>query len=619
MKKINKNKTIAILIIIGIAVALLFFKPGLFSIVPTAGLVGEWLFDNEEINFRSENNLILEPEWIMYEGVGYGFDRSEAVTMGPYLKCIGDGAFPGLLDLSPISSGKWISEVSGGELFICSNFMGGRVFSTSSEPGASNAITDISSVGGYENREITRNVFGATLTEDRFGNPNSAYSFDGDDDYIGDLGHYSSDITTISIWFSIDKDTGWKSIVSYDNFVTHYPVITVTGDKLLIYLAGDCYDYFESDLNINQWYHLVVIVNQEDKTNCNRVIDNSYYYLDGIKGSMSTGHTTDNFGIFSGDVRIGSRGNGGWNFDGSIDDVRIYGRELNEEEINELFNDKVVVEEIDLNKGLIGKWLFEGNADDTSGNGNDGVVSGAELTTDRFGNLDSAYEFNGDSDYIYADSDMGTPEEFTANFWILGYSDPGHDSYLFTSRKGKIYSPGVHCRTPSGSLNLRDDHNNRISINQECSNNYGKWRMYTLFNDGHVYKMYVDGELKGVSNEEWAPHFKDGILFGGLDGLPVSLDGKMDDVRFYDRELSEEEKTMLFNEPKKIKPIEEPSQQITLGDSSKIRRVCYSRGKNTCSAEVRTIELPCDFIVLDNCLNSLNKKTEITLFEWIFG
>ena len=46
-----------------------------------------------------------------------------------------------------------------------------------------------------------------------------------------------------------------------------------------------------------------------------------------------------------------------------------------------------------LSNGLVGYWPFNGNANDESGNGNDGTVNGATLTTDRFGNSNSAYEF----------------------------------------------------------------------------------------------------------------------------------------------------------------------------------------------------------------------------------
>ena len=49
---------------------------------------------------------------------------------------------------------------------------------------------------------------------------------------------------------------------------------------------------------------------------------------------------------------------------------------------------------------LVGYWPFNGNANDESGNCNNGAVNGATLTIDRFGNSNSAYAFDGINDYI---------------------------------------------------------------------------------------------------------------------------------------------------------------------------------------------------------------------------
>ena len=43
--------------------------------------------------------------------------------------------------------------------------------------------------------------------------------------------------------------------------------------------------------------------------------------------------------------------------------------------------------------GLVGWWPFNGNANDESGNGNNGTVNGATLSTDRNGYVNSAYSF----------------------------------------------------------------------------------------------------------------------------------------------------------------------------------------------------------------------------------
>ena len=50
--------------------------------------------------------------------------------------------------------------------------------------------------------------------------------------------------------------------------------------------------------------------------------------------------------------------------------------------------------------GLVGWWPFNGNANDESGLGNNGISSGSTLTSDRFANSNSAYLFDGVNDYI---------------------------------------------------------------------------------------------------------------------------------------------------------------------------------------------------------------------------
>jgi len=71
-----------------------------------------------------------------------------------------------------------------------------------------------------------------------------------------------------------------------------------------------------------------------------------------------------------------------------IDDVRVYADNLPVTGSNTLTN------------GLIAYYPFNGNADDESGNGNNGTIYGATLDMDRFGRRNSAYNFNGNNSYI---------------------------------------------------------------------------------------------------------------------------------------------------------------------------------------------------------------------------
>ena len=54
-----------------------------------------------------------------------------------------------------------------------------------------------------------------------------------------------------------------------------------------------------------------------------------------------------------------------------------------------------VIAQINLDSGLVAHYPFNGNANDESGNANHGTVNGATLTTDRFGNANKAYSFDG--------------------------------------------------------------------------------------------------------------------------------------------------------------------------------------------------------------------------------
>ncbi|MEY4127623.1 MAG: hypothetical protein RL737_1812, partial [Bacteroidota bacterium] len=71
-----------------------------------------------------------------------------------------------------------------------------------------------------------------------------------------------------------------------------------------------------------------------------------------------------------------------------------------------------------LQNGLVGYWPFCGNANDASGNGNNGTVNGATLTTDRFGAANNAYSFDGVDDFIQTSFyGISGSNSRTLNFW----------------------------------------------------------------------------------------------------------------------------------------------------------------------------------------------------------
>ena len=108
--------------------------------------------------------------------------------------------------------------------------------------------------------------------------------------------------------------------------------------------------------------------------------------------------------------------------------------------------------------GLVGWWPFNGNANDESGNLNNGTVNGATLTTDRFGNADKAYSFSSNNNTSIS-TNIGV---VNGSFSIIGWykaSTPtskyprifylGDDPFNMTNNNFNMISAGIMGNEPS--------------------------------------------------------------------------------------------------------------------------------------------------------------------------
>ena len=96
----------------------------------------------------------------------------------------------------------------------------------------------------------------------------------------------------------------------------------------------------------------------------------------------------------------------------------------------------------DLNDGLVAYYPFNGNANDESGNGYDGTIYGAELTEDRFGNPDSAFDFDGIDDKIVTPVIDGQFK--TISLWFYGKSYPDSPNSLVGESILRFSSGSAH-------------------------------------------------------------------------------------------------------------------------------------------------------------------------------
>jgi hypothetical protein len=179
---------------------------------------------------------------------------------------------------------------------------------------------------------------------------------------------------------------------------------------------------------------------------------------------------------------------------------------------------------------LVHSYSFSGNALDETGNAN-GLVAGAQLTTDRNGVANSAYVFDG-NDSIFADFDA--PETATYTFWSTWGGKDG--SMLFNSGPSGA-GPDLYFKCNTINWNVWDGCGNSLGNGSTVGLSDGVWRQYVLVNDAATNaKLYIDGELFGTAAYR-APNA--GFTVGAADTSGnYGWLGKIDEVKIYSTALS---------------------------------------------------------------------------------
>jgi len=162
-----------------------------------------------------------------------------------------------------------------------------------------------------------------TYTEDRFGNENSAALIDNKSDGI-DIPTFNSANISISMWYKYNgTNNTWNALLSDQVGYDWHIMMSPTGNNLGSY-NGSFRDTGEN-LQIGNWYHIVLVIEGN-----NRKIYLDDVIIDDFSGGTYT-NVTGPLGF------IGNGGNMSYGSLGSIDDVIIYNRVLEVEEISELY------------------------------------------------------------------------------------------------------------------------------------------------------------------------------------------------------------------------------------------------------------------------------------------
>ena len=196
--------------------------------------------------------------------------------------------------------------------------------------------------------------------------------------------------------------------------------------------------------------------------------------------------------------------------------------------------------------GLIYYWPIENDITDHAGSAHMTYGQNVSLTTNRFNNPNSALDFQ--SGYNTVPSGVYFNSDFTFTVWIyynenparariLEFSNSRTDVVSFQSSFASNGSPGMLIGPISFTETFFEE-----------SLETGRWYHVAFVLCGMTGKIYVDGQLKASSEQNRPEDLnRDTNFIGGNSFGDANLNAKLDELRIYNRCMSEYEINNLMN------------------------------------------------------------------------
>ncbi|MFC1756461.1 LamG domain-containing protein [Patescibacteria group bacterium] len=323
-----------------------------------------------------------------------------------------------------------------------------------------------------------------------------------------------------------------------------------TGDKIWVYNWDGNDDQVGVSYNNDEWVHITWVHNS----------GNIYVY----KNGAYAGVTASGGSSCGGQFRIGRSyiDETTKYFNGQVDEVRTYNRILTQAEISELYSlGQVKInasQETKLTDGLVGNWTFDGNHMDWSAGsevidqgtgGNDGNINaGSSNPTATIGKVGQSLDFNGTADYIDVSGliqAVSPPISFGA--WVKFDSVP-------SSNKKILMKSGSFAMTAAPTYVMCNDTNTGRGPVKTLTWSADQWyHIVCVINEseftGTEQFMYINGSDSGAISDGWYPWDlgANSLKIGSNNaGTGQNFDGKIDEVRIYDRSLASDEVNQLY-------------------------------------------------------------------------
>ncbi len=394
----------------------------------------------------------------------------------------------------------------------------------------------------------------------------TAIKFDGTG-YI-DLGTSSAfretGAITYSFWTKITEAGGGNIMGVGTKGGQGYGGITVNTDAIKYSFTpsgqkGDRVIYTESGIPPNEWAHVVLSINYSNSI--------ANIYVNGeniptIQNSLSGSWvpiTTYNTALYD---SIGGRYiNSFQGFVGEIDEISSYNRDISEEEVNVLYQNRGKEKSVDLNKGLLLRMTMDdvsSTVPDDSGNGNTGKISSPEIID---GVSDKAVNFPGNNSMLFNTSVLRQNNVISYSFWTKIPEDGGGSLMGVGAIGGQGYG-GINLSkdditylwTPTG---IKSDRYAKANINLAPDT----WAhiVVNINYSGNLIEMYVNGEKKEVvtnadSGVSWTPLST--YNTGQYDSLGSRYlnkwyfyKGSIDELNIFNKVLNKDEIQYLYDNP----------------------------------------------------------------------
>ncbi len=248
--------------------------------------------------------------------------------------------------------------------------------------------------------------------------------------------------------------------------------------------------------------------------------------------------------------------------DGKVDDVRIYNNALSAWQIRQLATN--------IPTGLVARYDFTGDRSDISGFGQDLSNNGANLGTDRFGLANAAATFNGSSNF---DGAMANFPLGNSPRTVCAWTNPTALSAAFSevvmygvngTSQGWGFGMDGSATPPYGRMFILDTAGD---LAYNLPHGLNVWRHMCATYSGATEQLFVDGTAvasKPVTLATASGTLKIGRgIFAGADYFT----GSIDDVRIYNRALTNTEIQTLLQQPNKRIVLSGPTMQGDMGGS----------------------------------------------------